>query len=600
MDINSKNPDITRASRGILGKLLAAYVAIMLAGLIFVGLPLHLALRSDYIANAAHSFKKLVEDQTPEIAQAIFADNRAALNEHCRSLNKNFRGRVTLFSPEGEIVGDSIGYYCLLQARPDCVEAIRLGLSHEDIHTIGMADTFAINTAVELNDEEQALARLTLPLWPLYQQIRYVRTILAVGVVGTGALALLAGLILSRRIASPLTRMTHVAENIASGNFDDDLTLEGGKDVIGRLEGAIDTMRSNLRQHVETIEGERHKLLAVLHNMTEGVLAVSEDGHIILFNKAFENLLEMRGRLKNDEHFENTDLPPNIINCIWEVRENKTPVLIETGEFKNDERVIAVSAGPVERSGSGSKPACGVVVVAHDITHAKKIESMGRELVANASHEMRTPLAGMSTAVETLIESGAITDPQILEILNIISRQTGRLKKLVDETLQMSRLDSLGGLLSPEPLDIEHIINESIVFFAEELKAKNLSLKVDVQEDIQEPEGDAQLLLLAIRNLVANAIRYTPESGKISIRAYNESDEMVVEVADTGVGIGLADQPRIFERFFRAQSNHNKEDGVGLGLTIVRKVAKLHDGSVDFDSAPSEGSRFFIRIPLNN
>jgi len=596
------------ARRGkILYLLLATYGAVVAAGVVFVGLPLHLALRRDYVGRATESFNDEVRQWETEIAAAARRRDRARLDELAARLNAHFQGRVTLLGPQGEVLGDSIGFLCAQRAGPECAEKIRAGAAEPPA---AIPDTITLTAFLRLSGVGPATARLALPLAPVYEQTRRVRTLLAVGAVGAGLLALLVALALARYLARPLQHMTEVAERIAAGDLDTPARVRTG-DEIGRLGEAINRMRGQLRAQITALAAERNQVLAIVQNMSEGVLAFGPSAtsgdkssdEVLLFNAAAERLLHLEGRLRTGTRLDQLGLDPRLLAAIRQMRETGRPVTLELGDLAGGERVIAVSIGPVGPAPEGGRPPGGVLI-AHDITEARRIEALGRELVANASHELRTPLATISSTVETLLEGPSGRDSRTREFLEIIARQVGRLRELVESTLALSRVEALAGHLKVEAVDAGELLREAAATYEAEMARKEQQLVLEVPSDIPPLTGDGPLLLQALRHLVSNAVRYTPTGGRITLRATQEAGRSILEVSDTGPGIPAAEHERIFEPFYRSQQQaagtgaNASEAGVGLGLAIVRRIVRAHSGSISVRSAPGQGATFTLRLPV--
>jgi len=556
-------------------RLLLAYVLVVCACAVFIGLPLHLTLRHDYIGGSAARFQEDVRRLEPGIAEALRRHDRYALDLVCRLLRDRLGGHVIMTGESGNRLGDS---------GPLPADGGR-----------DVSRAVALRTRLDFEGVQSVILRLELPLVPMASRMRQLHLLLLAGTAGAGLLAVLVGFILTRHIARPLAHMTEVAEKIAGGDFDSPVRI-GGSDEIGRLGSAVDTMRCRLRDHVANLAREHDRVLAIIRNMSEGVVAVDAEGAIRLSNAAAQALLQPTFELRRGLRLHAVGLDQEILDCVGRVAETGGSAAIEIGDPLAGERVLAIAAGPI--AGHEAEEGRGVVMVIHDVTESRRVEAMGRELVANASHELRTPLTTIASTIETLLEGPAAVDREVREFLEIIARHAERLRLLVDGTLQLSRLDAAAGRLHRESIDLAELVESAVEAHAPEAERKGQQVTLELAADLPLLEGDGQLLVQAVGNLIGNAVRYTPEGGRITVRARVAEGEAILEVADTGPGISPDEQTQIFDRFFRGRSAEGERQGAGLGLSIVRRVAAAHGGRLELESDLGRGSTFRLSIPL--
>ncbi len=245
---------------------------------------------------------------------------------------------------------------------------------------------------------------------------------------------------------------------------------------------------------------------------------------------------------------------------------------------------------PIEGGGGWA-----ALAVFHDLTEVRRLDSMRRDFISNVSHELRTPLAGIRAAAETLQE-GALDDrPAAQEFLGHIQRETDRMTQLVEELLELSRIESGAAPFAVEPVDASLLVHDTVRRFAQQAERAGIALKSDAPAGPLLLVGDGERLERALGNLVANAIKFTPAGGEIMLRAAGEDGEVRLSVADTGVGIEPEQQVRVFERFYKA--DRGRGGGTGLGLAIVKHIVRAHGGEVSLESRPGRGSTFTIRLP---
>lgn len=352
-----------------------------------------------------------------------------------------------------------------------------------------------------------------------------------------------------------------------------------------------DLQEAESRARAQLLE-QRGLAGVVLKSMTEGVLVVDGRGQIILANLAIEHLFgvtepEIMGQsirlgIRNNE----------IADLVEEVARNIRSVEKEINITFPVEKSFLALASPVrEREG-------GVVCVLHDITELRKLESYRSEFIANISHELKTPLTAIRNYVETL-EGGALEDGEHnREFLSKIDKHATNLSALIDDILELSRLESRKELGPFARIDLAEIIGHALETVAEKARKKNINLGKRCEVEDFYISGMEDHIYRSILNLLDNAINYTNEGGKVEISCSRKDGRIEVSVSDTGIGIPEEHLPRIFERFYRVDKARSRElGGTGLGLAIVKHVMSIHNGTVEVESEVGRGSTFTLRFP---
>ncbi|OGV74245.1 MAG: hypothetical protein A3K19_14165 [Lentisphaerae bacterium RIFOXYB12_FULL_65_16] len=582
-------------------RLLLAFVAVVAVCIGLLAPSLHLLLRTNYVSRAAGRFQEEVTQVAPSLATAAEQRDRPALDHICSDLNKEFDGRVSVVAPDGRILGDSLSERCAALARPECVAQIRTAQEPLREQDIPLQDTVAVRVPVSLGQQGPATVRLALPLAPVRDQLARMYWLLFLSGLTAAVTAVAIGVLIARRIARPLESMTASAERISAGDFECSIPTVPPDDEIGRLAQSFGAMQQNLRTTLSQLRNERNQALAIVQDLGDGVVALSPEGHVILANAAAHRLLGLtEPALHEGTVFGSAAVPASLKQLAGQVNGSARAGQVELGNVTAGERVVQAHASPVAGI-AGPGQTNGVVLVLRDMTEARRAETMGRELVANASHELRTPLAIIASTAETLRGINTVTDPRHGEFLEMIIRHTARLERLVTETLQLSQLEA-GVPQGPwEDLHMGELIAECVDLYAASAAARGIRLTLCTpSEPAARVRGVESLLHQALGNLVDNAIRYTPEGGNVTIAATVADGAVALTVADTGPGIPADLQVRIFERFVRGpRTGAAAAEGTGLGLALVRRVAELHHGRVDLDSAPGKGSRFTLHLPTS-
>jgi signal transduction histidine kinase len=566
-------------------RLLGAYAAVVLCSLALLAIPLHYGLQQDYITRATGSFEQALAFEMESMIRAAEKGDRGTLDLACDRLNEGFQGRVSLIDPQGRVLADSMSARCLRRARPECLPAI-LNLQRRTLQdTTPLDDTVTLRIPIRLGSTGPATARLALPIEPVRRQMAHMGRMLAGTAVAALVLVSILSLWLARRIAQPVEEMTRVAERIAAGDFDCRAPA-GGTDEIGRLAEAVGTMQQSLRRTLGELRHERNQARAIVAGMSDGVIALSPRLSILYANDAAASLLAMPSMAPGTTFQPPADLGPVIARALDRHQEET----IELGDVRRGDRIIHVAVSPLDHAvGDGG----GAVLVLCDRTAARRAETMGRELVANASHELRTPLAIMASTADTLLAWSAELPAQPREFLQIIARQAERMQRLVNETLQLSQLESGTPPGAMEKLSLADLARRVV----DDLRPLAASRGVALQP-VQAPTdacvlGFEHLLATALANLVDNALRYTPAGGAVTVSVERDVAHVAVAVRDNGPGISPAEQARLFDRFVRGKAaTATPSEGSGLGLAIARRSAEIHGGSIRLDSALGQGSTF--------
>jgi two-component system phosphate regulon sensor histidine kinase PhoR len=411
------------------------------------------------------------------------------------------------------------------------------------------------------------------------------------------AIGILLGYPVARRLTRPLREMRRIAERFASGDFSRRVAVRG-RDEVALLGTALNRMGGELEQRIRTGDEERGKTHAILAAMAEGIVAVDRDEKIVLVNRSARELAGLgKEPVEGRRTWEaiRVGAVVEILRAALDGRESfRDEVAIPGGRER--ERLVEAHAAPIT---SDDGTIAGAVVVLHDVTRLRKLESYRRDFVANVSHELKTPLTTIRAAVETL-QAGAAGDPESgPRFLQKIDAQSARLQALIGDLRSLSRLESEGLVQAPAPADLRSIVALSVERFAERAAGKRIRLSFDPGGPSLAPvTADEGALAQVFDNLIDNAVKYTPEGGRVALRLSDAASRFAVDVTDDGLGIAEKDKERIFERFYRADRARSREvGGTGLGLAIVKHIVLLHRGTVHVASELGAGSTFTVYLP---
>lgn len=440
----------------------------------------------------------------------------------------------------------------------------------------------------------QGAVFLYAPVAGLTPLIAEVQKLIRNSTVAVGALALLLGYLLSRTITRPLSRVIHAAQEVSAGNLDVRVEADA-HDEIGQLSAAFNHMTSTLRSTINALSYEKNRVQQMIANMAEGVLAVSEEGNILLAN---ERLAKMYGLTQE----ELIGRPLSAFEVLEDVRDIVS-VALEAGEtcsmnsgIDHGGRSVIIHATPLV-SDTGTQ--WGAVVLVQDITELEKVEKLRQQVVANVSHELRTPLTIIRGCAEAL-ENEVIESPETRRAyLASIREEADRLNRLVTELLDLSKIQSGGMHLNRVACSIREVTELAITRLSSKAEQKNIEIRNLVPADLPDAYADVDRIVQVMVNLLANAIQFTPSGGLVEVRAEARDGLIETSVSDTGIGIPPEHLPHIWERFYKVDKARPLGDsGTGLGLSIVKSIVEAHGGSVGVESQEGVGSTFTFTLPI--
>jgi len=428
------------------------------------------------------------------------------------------------------------------------------------------------------------------------------------GLVAVAAAQALYGRTVRKTFGSLLAAKSHVLKAVDAG----DLCLESIDDAedIGRL--TLVQLIDKLTDAAQAANGssaefefankallrDRRRMVSALDSVGTGVLAVGPSGQIVFANRALQPFLSISTKDATGKPVEECVTDQRLMTLLSESDGNSggaaERIEISVGEDPS-KRVFSVAANAVADDDEGIVGRC---IQFEDVTGVKRAERAREQFVDNVAHEMRTPLTSMKAYVEMLIDGDAADPEAKYEFYNIIYEETDRLNRLIDNLLNISRMEVGGLTLNRTPTRLKKLIEDGVGVVESQIEKKGMNLTVDLPDRLPAVEVDKDLLAVVFVNLLGNAVKYTPEKGQVSVSSTSMSDEILVHITDTGVGIEESDQARVFDKFYRCQDATDSEvTGSGLGLCIARQIMRLHGGDIRLSSVPGEGSQFSVVIP---
>jgi len=528
--------------------------------------------------------------------------DRTRIHDLARQLGQSAGTRVTVIAADGTVIGESEKTAAELSGmenhlqRPEVQEALEKGVGsstrHSDTLNVDLLYLAATVPASATRANVRAFVRVALPLYQVSQTVSRVRWTVTAAIITVGLLAVPVLFWLTRRFSRPLLEMRAVAGRVAQDDFSRRASPRAPGE-LGELAVALNDMAAQLDARLRELSAEKSELSAVLSSMTEGVLVVDASARIRLANRPLREQFQLGDAAVGRtvlEAFRNAPLHELVAEAI----SGSDIAGRELATLSPAERTFEVSAARLhQRDGA----VAGAVVVFHDITRIKRLESVRKEFVANVSHELRTPLSILKGCVETLLEEPGPDAATARQFLQTVQRHTRRLEALIADLLTISALESQQARLQLEPLSLRAAAESAAEELARQAQEKKIAIEVGIAPDLPAARADAQRLQQVFFNLLDNAVKYIQPGGRVSVSAKAADAELEVCVADDGPGIASQHLPRIFERFYRVDKARSREmGGTGLGLAIVKHIIQAHGGRVWADSELEQGSRFYFTL----
>ena len=406
-------------------------------------------------------------------------------------------------------------------------------------------------------------------------------------ILAASALLFLIGVVAAARLSRPIDEITRAAAAIAAGESERPLPAIGSEP-LRQLGRALQRMKDSLVAALARAESERRLTATVFERLPDGLVIVDERLHVLEANQRFSRMIgvpDPAGRALYDLLR---------LRSLFELFERtlRTREVSQTTARLADDVVWEVFVLPLP---AGSRAAA--VGVLRDITRLERTESMRRTFVADVSHELRTPIASIGAAAETLAEGGVAAE-EAAELFALILRQTGRMRELIDDLMDLAQIESGAVVLEHDRLPLLALLMEVAADLSAAARDQGVELQVFGDAEVS-TFGDRRRVGQVVRNLLDNAIKFSPEGGRVELEAFSEARGPGFSVSDQGPGVPRAERDRIFQRFYQIDRSRSKaRPGSGLGLAIVKHIVHLHGGSIEVADAPGGGARFVVRFPV--
>jgi len=551
--------------------------------------------KSSYLADLEshlHDEAALISDTVkPQLLNSPNIQSVDALAKHWSEI---VNARVTIIGADGTVLGESLEDRTKMDnhsTRPEILQARSNGWgSATRFSDTVRYDMLYVAVAAKQADQLLGFVRLALPLQSVQQNIRHIQWTIGIATLATGLLAAILAIWIANRTTRPLRELIQAADQMAAGKLDKRL-IPNTHDEIGNLTHSFNEMAAQLSAEIKALNAERGRIIAVLNTMNDGVIIVDAENSIQLVNPAAlamfnitetealgHSLILVIRQFQLDE----------LLTLCHKTNQTQTTIL----EIPARQQYLQATATPLGEALPGN-----TLLLFQNLTRLRRLETIRQDFISNISHELRTPLASLKALTETLQE-GALEDPPAAKrFLGRMETEVDAITQMVEELLELSRIESGRVPLSLAPTPAHEMIAQAVERLITQAERAGLAIEIQCPDSLPKVLADLKRLVQVIVNLLHNAIKFTPLRGQITLSARQQNNLVLLSVQDTGVGIPADDLARIFERFFKSDRARSG-GGTGLGLAIARHLVEAHGGTIWAESIEGRGSTFYFTVPV--
>lgn len=524
------------------------------------------------------------------------------VNNEIHKISDTTNLRITIIKANGQVIADSWEQTEELDNHLLRLE-VQDALHNEYGTSIRYSDTIKENMLyaampVYQNDELAGIVRVASTLYPIENSYNHIRNTIFTALCITIILAVLAGFILAHRQIKPIRQMTEDAQKIADGDLDRRIYIYTN-DELEVLAQTINKLTTNLEEKISEADAETRKLSLILENMDNGVMLLDTQGNITTANRRARDLFRLTPDLMKKQSINaiGSTLLSETAKEVLKTRSTKS--IAFKININHTKKTFDVFFAPIMNS---DNTVISILSVFHDISVLQEMSTRQTEFVANASHELATPLTSICGFSETLL-SGALKDPILCEkFITIIHTESQRMDRLIKDLLQLAKLDSkeYRQQIKIESVDLKEVCMAVKLKLQSQIDVKSQKLQLNLPVDPVIVQANTDWIMQLLMNLTENAIKYTPAQGQITLTCTLDQDKVFVKVKDNGLGIAPEDLPFIFERFYRADKSRTRLDssgGSGIGLSLVRFIVELFGGQIFVESQLKVGTSFTFHLP---
>jgi len=540
-----------------------------------------------------------------ELLGESLINNSNDIGIYVGKIKQTANSRITIVDVMGNVIIDTDKEYSEMEnhaGRPEIAAALK-GEAESSIRYSSTLRVDFIYVAQPILKGSSIIGavRLSKPLYEVKNMLNslYINVFIAV-LIGIFVASVL-GYKMAMNITKPIKEITYTASRIAKGQLDRRINITS-RNEIGILADSINDMASKLRDTITNLQDKNIKLESIMSSMINGIIAIDNSEKILFINHVAESLLGITGGEITGKHLLQVVRNNSIDNYFKKMLKDKEFFNTEVNLNDSNEKILKFHANSIKQNGENGIE--GIIITIQDVTELRKLERVRTEFIANVSHELKTPLTSIKGFTETLKSFDFDDKQDAIRFLNIIEDEADRLYRLINDILSLSELEQKKTKTVKEKIDIEKAVEEVLSVLKSQSDKKNIELSAKIQEGLESISGDGDKFKQMLINLIDNAVKYTPENGKVSIEAYKQShnadlDKLIIKVKDNGIGIPKQHIPRLFERFYRVDKARSRTiGGTGLGLAIVKHIVMLFNGEIEVTSEVGKGTEFRIILPM--
>lgn len=526
---------------------------------------------------------------------------KATIDNRIKELSTKNDLRITVIDNMGNVLADSWELPTLMEnhlERPEVATAL-MGEQGKSLRYSTTINQNMLYVAVPIWQDSEVVGavRISSTLAAVDAGFNSIRSTLLIAIFLTALLAIALGIRLAQKYTAPLEEITTAARDIGNGNLSRRLHIRTG-DELELLAHTLNNLASNLDDKINESIAETQKLALILKHMDNAVILLDRYGRVTTANKMARNLFDIKDSMLNQHNIQvlgNSQLDRAIHQTITN---GKSMLIHLKTNIHGDKRVFQVFLAPITAIENNIT---GILTVFHDITTLQDLHERQADFVANASHELATPLTAIKGFAETLLD-GALEDSKLsVKFVNIIHTEAERMQRLINELLQLAKLNSqeYRQQVQLERTDLTPLLHKVKHYLTANAVEKNITIHIDTPTEPIIIMANQDWLKQVLLNLLDNSIKYTLPSGRVLLKCYQENNQAILIVEDSGIGIAATDLPLIFDRFYRVdKARARSAGGTGLGLSIVKFIVEMHGGRIEVHSMVNRGTTFTIKLPL--
>ncbi len=573
-------------------RLAIPFIVLFTVDLVLLCLIMVIVVRQDYLDRLGDELTSYANSAGTIVSRELAnGGTDADIADVVGALAQDFDARITVIGPDGTVVADSEVDPATManhSTRPEVVEALHTGRGSAQRRSETTSTDF-MYVAVPMDSPPGAVVRVAVPIDPVWETVRFIWIWMGIAMALSIVLAVGTSWFIAGRIVGPLEDMRVYARKVATGDLSARLEPSTVPE-FAEVGYAFNLMAAKLQESRSVVDQARNRLEAILRELADGIIMTDTDGYVLRMNAAAERLLDVKEATAIGRPFVQASLDHELQGVLQAAFDDGIPTEA-TIEYGLNQRTLYTTAQVV----SDGDERLGLVVV-RDVSELRRLELVRREFVANVSHELRTPLTSIRAMVETL-ESGAVEDREFAtDFLGRIVVEVDRLNVLVEDLLDLARLEAGRATLDYERVDPADLARRCTGRLKSQIERAGLSIEVQASGQLMPVPLDPERMEQVLINLIHNAIKFTPAGGRIDVRVSQVGRETTIEVSDTGVGIPHEEQERLFERFYKSDKARHSE-GTGLGLAIAKHIVQAHGGTIAVESELGKGSTFRIVLP---